>query len=63
MLSNPYDKLWVFDTCQYLEVYAPTLKDALKEVREVEKVSGLEFTQAPEWEIYQQQHAEETIKE
>ena len=57
------DKLWVFDTQQYLEVYAPTFEDALKQVGEVETVSGLEFTQAPEWEIYQEEHAERTQKE
>ena len=58
----PKDKLWVFDTQQYLEVYAPTLEDALKQVGKVETVSGLEFTQAQEWEIYQKEYAEEQRK-
>jgi|TARA_R110000744_G_scaffold99107_1_gene191472 hypothetical protein len=54
------NKLWVFDTQQYLEIYAPTIEDALKQVGEVEKASGLEFTQAPEWENYQEEYAETT---
>jgi hypothetical protein len=53
------NKLWVFDTQQYLEVYAPTLESALEQVREVEKTSGLDFDQAPGWETYQREHSAE----
>ena len=53
------NKLWVFDTQQYLEVYAPTLDAALEQVREVEKTSGLDFDQAPGWETYQREHSAE----
>ena len=56
------DKLWVFDTQHYLEVYAPTLEAALKEVRDIETVSGLEFTQASGWEIYQEEYTNGTRK-
>jgi hypothetical protein len=50
------DKLWVFDTNQYLEVYAPTLEAAESEVRKVEADSGLDFVLHHEWQIYQDEH-------
>ena len=53
------DKLWVFDTQQYLEVYAPTLEAAELEVRIFEKDSGLDFILHPEWKIYQDEHEHE----
>ena len=49
------DKLWVFDTQQYLEIYASTLEEAQKQVREIEKKTGLEFTLHWEWETYQKE--------
>jgi|TARA_R110000822_G_scaffold57856_1_gene145048 hypothetical protein len=57
-MEKAKDKLWVFDTQQYLEVYAPTLQDAQREVAEVEKQSGLDFDLHREWQIYQDQHEE-----
>ena len=51
-------KLWVFDTHHYLEVHAPTLEDAERKVSEVEKACGLAFHLAPDWERYQEEHAE-----
>jgi hypothetical protein len=53
------DKLWVFDTNQYLEVYAPTLEAAESEVRKVEADSGLDFVLHHEWQIYQDEHETE----
>ncbi len=50
------DKLWVFDTQQYLKVYAPTLEEAQEQVREIEKETGLDFTLHWEWERYQNEH-------
>ena len=50
------DKLWVFDTQQYLEVYAATLEKAQEQVREIEKETGLDFTLHWEWERYQNEH-------
>jgi hypothetical protein len=57
-MEKAKDKLWVFDTQQYLEVYAPTLQDAQREVAEVEKQSGLDFDLHRAWQIYQDQHEE-----
>jgi hypothetical protein len=57
-MGKAKDKLWVFDTQQYLEVYAPTLQDAQREVAEVEKQCGLDFELHWEWQIYQDQHEE-----
>jgi Uma2 family endonuclease len=51
--------LWVFDTQQYLEIYALTLQDAEKEVSVHEKDTGMEFILHPEWEIYQKEHYNE----
>jgi len=53
------DKLWVFDTQQYLEIYAPTLKEAQEQVKETEKETGLEFTLHWEWETYQKERTEQ----
>lgn len=52
------DKLWVFDTLQYLEIYAPTLEDARREVGEIATQTGLDFDLAPEWERYQAEKEE-----
>ena len=52
------DKLWVFDTYHYLEVHAPTLEDAERKMLEVEEACGLAFHLAPDWERYQEEHAE-----
>ena len=52
------DKLWVFDTQGFLEIYAPTLEDAEKEVVEIEKASGAEYTLVDDWETYQREYAE-----
>ncbi len=37
MSDTAKEKLWVFDTLQYLEIYAPTLEDARREVSEKEE--------------------------
>ena len=52
------DKLWVFDTLQFLEIYAPTLEDAMREVGEIAAQTGLDFDLAPGWEIYQAEQEE-----
>ena len=62
------DKLWVFETTKFLEIYAPTLKEAMVEVRMVEAESGLEFSQHHNWKDYQtfnvlDEHIEEIEKE
>ena len=49
-----HDKLWVFDTQQYLEVYAPTLWEAEREALDIAKETGLAFTLHPDWERYQE---------
>tara|TARA_R110002020_G_scaffold18695_2_gene64980 strand:- start:20480 stop:20821 length:342 start_codon:yes stop_codon:yes gene_type:complete len=54
------EKLWVFDTQQYLEVYAPTLEAAELEVQKFEADSGLDFVLHHEWKIYQDEHEAET---
>jgi hypothetical protein len=53
-VSENKDKLWVFDSFQYLEIEAPTLEEALKQVNEITRISGLEFDLVREWENYQQ---------
>ena len=37
------DKLWVFDTTQYLEVYAETEEEALAQADEISIFSGVGF--------------------
>lgn len=59
MIDTAKEKLWVFDTPQYLEIYAPTLEDARREVYEIEKQTGLDFDLAPQWEIYQAEKEED----
>jgi|TARA_R110000764_G_scaffold220152_1_gene308342 hypothetical protein len=53
-VSANKDKLWVFDSLRYLEIEAPTLEEALKQVNEITRISGLEFDLVREWENYQQ---------
>jgi|TARA_R110000787_G_scaffold266195_1_gene372248 hypothetical protein len=53
-VSENKDKLWVFDSLRYLEIEAPTLEEALKQVNEITRISGLEFDLVREWENYQQ---------
>jgi len=55
-MDDQKEKLWVFDTQNYLEVYAPTLVEAYKEVHEIERETGLDFIQACDWERYQEEH-------
>jgi hypothetical protein len=47
------DKLWVFDTQQCLEVYAPTLEAAEAEVQKFETASGVEYVLHHDWKIHQ----------
>ena len=49
------DKLWVFDSQQYLEVYAPTKEAALDEASKTGKDTGMEFVLVHDWELYQEQ--------
>jgi len=50
------DKLWVYDTYNYLEVYAPTLEEAEKQAYEVGKESGLTMVLVDNWREYQEEH-------
>ena len=56
------DKLWVFDTQQYLEIYAPTIEDAEEEKYRHEKETGMDFTLVYDWEMYQDDHEKELAK-
>jgi len=49
------NKLWVFDSQQYLEVYAPTKEAALKEASKTETYTGMEFVLVHDWELYQEE--------
>ena len=62
MSDTAKEKLWVFDTLQYLEIYAPTLEDARREVYEIEKQTGLDFDLAPQWELYQAEKEEDAAE-
>ena len=53
-VSENKDKLWVFDSLRYLEIEAPTLEEALKQVNEITRISGCEWDLVREWENYQQ---------
>ena len=57
------DKLWVFDTYNYLHIYALTQEDAEKQVSEIETETGLDFVLADGWEKYQEEHAALVKKE
>jgi hypothetical protein len=53
------DKLWVFDTQQCLEVYAPTLEAAEAEVQKFETASGVEYVLHHDWKIHQDDYEDE----
>ena len=63
MMMAKKNKLWVYDTIQYLEIYAETFEEAEKEKFLHEKATGMDFDLHPEWEIYQTQHEEENKKD
>ena len=50
------DKLWVYDTYNYLEIYAPTLEEAEKQAYEVGKESGLTMILVDNWREYQEEN-------
>ena len=50
------DKLWVFDTQHYLEIYAPTIEKAMEEAVEISASTGVEFVLVRDWETYQEEH-------
>lgn len=50
------DLLWVFDTQQYLEIFAPTRDEAEAKAAKVEEETGLDFVLDHEWEIRQEEH-------
>jgi hypothetical protein len=56
MKGKTMNKLWVFDTQNYLEIYAPTLKEAEKEMSEMEQITGLDFVLSHDWRTYQNDH-------
>ena len=51
-----------FDTQNYLEIYAPTLKDAEKEMSEMEQITGLDFVLSHDWRTYQNDHERDCKK-
>ena len=52
------NKLWVFDTQQYLEIFAATLEDAEKEKYKYEEDTGMDFDLVYDWRQYQKEHEE-----
>ena len=56
-LENNDNLLWVFDTQQYLEIFAPTRDEAEAKAAKVEEETGLEFVLEYDWEIRQAEHA------
>ena len=54
------DLLWVFDTQQYLEIFAPTREEAEAKAAKVEEETGLDFVLEYDWEIRQEEHSDKT---
>jgi mono/diheme cytochrome c family protein len=52
---NKPERLWVFDTQAYLEIFATSREDALRQVEYYEEQTGMDFVLHPEWEIYQRE--------
>ena len=50
------DKLWVYDTYHYFEIYAPTLEEADKQADEIAKEHDLELVLVENWREYQEEH-------
>ncbi len=50
------DKLWVYDTCHYFEIFASTLEEAEKKALEMGEERGVELTLVRNWREYQEEH-------
>lgn len=48
------DKLWVYDTHNYFEIYAPTLEEAKKQADEIAKEHSLQLVLVDDWREYQE---------
>jgi hypothetical protein len=53
------NKLWVFDTVQYLEIHAETKEEALSQADKMSSHTGMDFQLHHEWEIYQEEFENE----
>ena len=50
------DKLWVYDTYHYFEIYAPTKEEADAQATELGCEHGLELVLVDNWREYQEEH-------
>ena len=49
------NKLWVFDSVQYLEIYAETKEEAVSQADKMFSHTGMDFELHHEWELYQEE--------
>ena len=50
------DKLWVYDTYHYFEIYAPTMEEAEAQAIEIGCERGLELRLVDNWREYQEEY-------
>tara|TARA_R100001443_G_scaffold1750_4_gene6129 strand:- start:148 stop:360 length:213 start_codon:yes stop_codon:yes gene_type:complete len=58
----PKEKLWVYDTLTYLNVYAESQDEADNKVFQIGNQIGVEFDLVDDWEEYQLEHEEREKK-
>jgi hypothetical protein len=58
-MNDNKQKLWVYDTYNYLEVYAPTLEEAEQKAYQIGKESGLTMILVDNWLEYQEDEKNE----
>ena len=51
------NKLWVFDTVQYLEIHAETKEEAVSQADKMSSHTGMDFELHREWELYQEERS------
>ncbi len=50
------DKLWVYDTYHYFEIYAPTREKADAQAKEIGREHEIELVLVDNWREYQEEH-------
>jgi hypothetical protein len=54
----PKEKLWVYDTLTFLNVYAESQDEADAQAFQIGGQIGVEFDLVSDWETYQREHEE-----
>ena len=57
-MADTDNKLWVFDTWHFVEIYAPDLEDAERQANKFAEETGVDLRLVDNWKEYQDGHAE-----